>query len=54
MRKYNWLMAGVLMVYLVAGIAVYGWFSHQGTHENLQYKVEMNEYGGLRKGRRVF
>lgn len=36
-------MVGVLMVYLVAGIAVYGWFSHQGTHENLQYKVEMNE-----------
>lgn len=43
MKKYDWLMAGALAVYLCVAVLIYMAFGYRQTEENLQYKVEINE-----------
>lgn len=43
MKKYNGIIAGVLLIYVIACVFLYSWFQHRETRDNLQYKVEINE-----------
>lgn len=43
MRKYNWMLAGVVMGYLCFAMLFYVWFYRQQGEKDLGYKAEMNQ-----------